>query len=58
VAFFAALLVAFGVLLPWIVLAGIVAPVSILLVRRSLRHAVAQGTTSPRVLPSSAARKK
>jgi len=41
VAFCAALLVTLGVLLPWTVIAGIVALVSILLVRRSLRHAVA-----------------
>jgi len=56
VAFFSGLLVGLGVLLPWLVLAGIVAFVIILLVRRSRRHVfVAPETISTAVLPKAAA---
>jgi hypothetical protein len=41
VAFFAGLLVAFGVLLPWLVFAGLITLVILLLVRRARRKAAA-----------------
>jgi phosphotransferase system HPr-like phosphotransfer protein len=59
VAFFAGLLVALGVLLPWLVFAGIVTLVIILLVRRARRKDEAAGPpTAPAATLATVAKKK
>jgi hypothetical protein len=52
VAFFAGLVVALGVLLPWLVLAGLVTLLTIVLVRRSRRSTVAADEPKPTVKPA------